>query len=971
VPPVPSLSLGKADEGLQPAASPLPAAPPPAEAVAAPTAPPAEAAASEPAPAKAAGPASPPAPAPAPRREDIDRADAQDLPSRAPAATAAPTPSPEAAPEVEAAAPAAKPSAKPERKGPAKPLALAPPPAAVAPAKPAEAPTGNAAPDTTPPKADAAAPSPQAETAASPAPEPAPEPPARFSMALDARATSVDLRFDWGLPVRAAAFRRAGFVWLIFDRPAEVPLDSLRGAGNILVEAEQLPDPVGTVLRMVVRSGFNPQVESEGRAWRVRFAQQPPEPRIPIGLQGGVKTDAGPHMVIPTGQAGSVMRIADPEVGDTLLVVPLSLGGEGIAAPRQFMDLRLLQTTQGVVIEPFRDDLLVRAGGQGIWLSTRGGLFVSEAPPEGIEPVQGPRRLLAFAEWRGDEEGFRNRKQALNQAIADAAEGQRNAPRMDLARFYFANGLYSETLGVLYVVSSTAPDMADDAEFRLLRGASHFLVGRRAEALADLTAPVLSDDPDGRLLRAALLAESGDLTHAGELFTQSGGPPTDYPRRLRLRLGLLYAEAMLAADAVDEAADALHALADIEPDAGDAAYLAYLNAMLQHARGETDAATTALQALAESEDPRARAKATFALVEQGLADKSMDSAAAIDRLERLQFAWRGDQLEYDVLRQLGRLYIEAGEPAKGLTVLQRAVTQFPEHPDNEALNEEMQRQFVRMFTGDDAPPLSPLKALALFNDFRDLIPTGAASDTILQDLAERLVAVDLLDRAAALLRHQVRFRLDGIPRARVGSRLAAIELLDDKPEAALEALESTDELGLPAPLAGERNLVKARALMALNRGNEALVTLAGDEDIMADEVRAEIYQRAGEWNKVAEVLQRQVDRVDPKAANIEEPTARILLRWAVALALDSDFDALKAARERYGEVMQASAYRDPFQLITSRASPLADIRAVADTVAQADAFLSFIAKGGQMAADAEKAEAGAAADAAAAPDQNL
>jgi hypothetical protein len=58
-------------------------------------------------------------------------------------------------------------------------------------------------------------------------------------------------------------------------------------------------------------------------------------------------------------------------------------------------------------------------------------------------------------------------------------------------------------------------------------------------------------------------------------------------------------------------------------------------------------------------------------------------------------------------------------------------------------------------------------------------------------LARRLVDVDLLSQAADLLKYQADNRLDGVPRAEVATDLAVIDLMDRRPEAALDAINTS------------------------------------------------------------------------------------------------------------------------------------------------------------------------------------
>ena len=59
------------------------------------------------------------------------------------------------------------------------------------------------------------------------------------------------------------------------------------------------------------------------------------------------------------------------------------------------------------------------------------------------------------------------------------------------------------------------------------------------------------------------------------------------------------------------------------------------------------------------------------------------------------------------------------------------------------------------------------------------------------------MAVDLLGPAANLLAYQVDKRLDGVAKAQVATRLAAVYLMDHKPQAAVDALRNSQISGLP------------------------------------------------------------------------------------------------------------------------------------------------------------------------------
>src|SRR3546814_2925086 len=96
--------------------------------------------------------------------------------------------------------------------------------------------------------------------------------------------------------------------------------------------------------------------------------------------------------------------------------------------------------------------------------------------------------------------------------------------------------------------------------------------------------------------------------------------------------------------------------------------------------------------------------------------------------------------------------------------------------------------FKSLYLGDGPTKVPPLLALAPYDEFREPTPAGAEGDRLIAGLADRMVEIDLLERADKLLADQIRYRLLGAARADTGARLAEIRLLDRRPDDALAAL---------------------------------------------------------------------------------------------------------------------------------------------------------------------------------------
>ncbi|HUN48892.1 MAG TPA: hypothetical protein VMU85_20335, partial [Stellaceae bacterium] len=287
---------------------------------------------------------------------------------------------------------------------------------------------------------------------------------------------------------------------------------------------------------------------------------------------------------------------------------------------------------------------------------------------------------------------------------------------------------------------------------------------------------------------------------------------------------------------------------------------------------------------------------------------------AIRQLDDLRYAWRGGEFEFDLLRQLGRLLIADGDYRRGLDVLRQAAANFPNNPGTPAIQREMSDAFANVFLGPNSENLSPLKAVAVYGEFKDL--AGPQNDAIVRRLVDRMISVDLLDQADKLLADQVANRLTGMEKARSATELAVIRLLDHRPEAALKALDMPLGGDPPPEIARQRQQLRARALIDLGRTDQAITALASDTSIDADRLRADAYWKAQSWEDVARTLKRLVPAPGPDG-KLTAKEARLVLNLAAALSLSGDQVGLGQAREKYAAAMADSPYAEAFRLISS------------------------------------------------------
>ncbi|MDA0239029.1 MAG: hypothetical protein O3A84_03245, partial [Proteobacteria bacterium] len=110
---------------------------------------------------------------------------------------------------------------------------------------------------------------------------------------------AVTLTIEWTEPVAAAVFRRAGNLWIIFDKQKQLDTGALKAAGRgALRDVRQVASPAGSVLRISSVSGVNPSLRRDGFNWIFDFKQQPLQPQTTIDVQPQPNSPVGPPLFL-------------------------------------------------------------------------------------------------------------------------------------------------------------------------------------------------------------------------------------------------------------------------------------------------------------------------------------------------------------------------------------------------------------------------------------------------------------------------------------------------------------------------------------------------------------------------------------------------------------------------------------------------------------------------------------------------
>ena len=371
----------------------------------------------------------------------------------------------------------------------------------------------------------------------------------------------------------------------------------------------------------------------------------------------------------------------------------------------------------------------------------------------------------------------------------------------------------------------------------------------------------------------------------------------------------------------------------------------YLRGEVARVAGNPTVAEAAWAVTVESGDRLYSTLAEMARAEMRMTTGDLTVAEAADVYEGLRFAWRGDELEMQILSRLGDLKFDADQYSDALTVWQRALDLYPDSRQSDDLRRRREARFAELYTSERLSRAPIVDALTLFEANRDLVPEGIVGDRMIETLAEALVAIDYLDRADVLFAELMDTRLTGVEQARVATRLAGIRLVDGRSEEALISLDATEDAVRGDAMVQERRLLRAHALSELGRPAEALAALEGDDSELAHAARLDIGWAARDWPVAADALAALVGPPPPLGEAADDATAQLLLNYGIALALADDREGLDRLAIAFGPAMADRAETEVFEVLTRRSVGVAtptDLAAVRRQVAQVDLFGAFL-----------------------------
>ncbi|WP_020594215.1 tetratricopeptide repeat protein [Kiloniella laminariae] len=753
--------------------------------------------------------------------------------------------------------------------------------------------------------------------------------------------------FNWPEPTGAAVFRRGEHLWLVFDRQGPENLhQAIEQMAPQFAPVDSLPIDGATVLRLSAPQTQVPRMSKEGSRWTIDIRRRSSLPVQAIVSDLGRGED-GPEVRFLVKSVTRLLSLSHPELGDRLIVAPIAEPNLGSPKIDEFLQFRALPSYQGVVLQPTAEGLIVALTPRAVVVRSREELLVSgetaRSLPKGGEVVPVPpiKMLDLEADRRGNEKVYLKNLQNLQRAVTEATGLQQGLARLDLARFFFAHGRITEAIGMLELVAQENRRLSEDPSFKLLLGASQFLSDNFEEAEKTLADPALAGEWETALWQAALAASGQDWGPAAIGFAEADALIYDLPSNVGNRLYLLAADTALHVGDTGGASLYLGKVLAGDPTEFEMAQADFLEGQRLFQDGMIEEAREIWKGLKYNRHRPTSARARHALTKLGIDEGTLTQEEGIEQLEQLRFAWRGDKFEFAILNELGDRYAEALDYRKSLHSLRQAASYFPHSDRADQVAKRMKEIFEGMYIEDGGSRIPPLSSIALYEEFKELTPLGEKGEMMIAKLADRLVDVDLLEQAGDLLADQVSYRLEGEEKARVGTRLSLIRLLEGTPEQSLTALDETEIADMPDNLKQQRLHLRARAMAELSQEDQALDLLAGDESLDALRLKSDILWKMRKWNEVGKSLGKLIPSSPPTDRALNEEESQAVINLAIAQTLAGDNEGLQLLRDNYGAVMEASPRNATFRLLTGSLDSGA-VKSIADELKQITQIQAFM-----------------------------
>ncbi len=758
------------------------------------------------------------------------------------------------------------------------------------------------------------------------------------------------LSFSWNQPVNIAVFKRSRYLWIVFDHHQTLNIPEMSSDVSPLAkDLIQLPNPQATILRLTPEENTRVSIRKEGLLWVVDLytgGKEPEIKEIPVFTQHDALNRS--YLFLPAANAGNIISIFDPEIGDVMSIIPTSDTNLGMKNSYSYPDVDFHNSLNGLVIIFKADDIMINRGNTGVTLRRENkNLNISEDLNE-------LKRQENLHRKNNEENGFfpplppeifntrfTSAVETLRQDVIKADDATLNRTRLQEAAYYLSKGLGTNALKILNTMEKENVPEAQTDIFHGMKGVAQFLNHRYTEALGEFSFGNLPSNEEAVFWRSLIAAAIEPRAEDNVLLMSYAYLFKNYPDEIRRRIALIGIEpALLVRDdiSVQNYLDIIRESAnDINRDAA----VNYYNAKKLDLMGYPLNAIREYRNAAASDSQLFSALARRRIIDIQRKTRTIRPEKAIAEYEMLRYAWGERNFQISLLNDLANVYLEDKNYYKALDTLQK-VSKLVENNEKPEITKKMITIFEDIYLRNQDDTLPALKSLALYQDYGWLAPLSPHYNEIVQKLADRLVAVDLLSRAYNLLQTQLENgNLTPLEKGTVATRMALINLFNNEPEKALNILDATENDQLPPTIIAHRRIIRAKALSAIGAADDALELLQEDYSKNGIMMKSEIYWNNGQWAEAADTIKYLIEKPQ-KGQPLNPEQMQLILDWATALKKAGRETVIVRLKNTFEPFFKATPFESAFNVLTDTLEEnKIDLKNIDETINNISAFSNF------------------------------
>ncbi|MDP1974777.1 MAG: hypothetical protein Q8K37_02270, partial [Alphaproteobacteria bacterium] len=486
----------------------------------------------------------------------------------------------------------------------------------------------------------------------------------------------------------------------------------------------------------------------------------------------------------------------------------------------------------------------------------------------------------------------------------------------DLASFYIAHDLGAETQNLLRSFKEKTPESEKSYYFQGLMGISNLYGESYDAAIANFADKQLETDPNIPTWRWVANFLKNDIHDYKTIEAPKEINLSILPPYLRHSVYLRLLKNDLAQEKFDIFDQNYAQIKQNLLNSQERNYIDYLTGWLEYLKGNQLGGLQKWKTLATSFDRFTSSHARYAIASKGPENEFITKKEAIQDLETLRFAWRGDQFEYKVIKLLGNYLLDLSLHKKGLRTLKTLITLFPNEPSNKEITTKLTETFTNIFVKDEiSSKYSPMDLILLYEEFKELSPLDKNADLIQEKISKSYFELNLPNEGQKILDHLLKFRSEGDEKSRRGLTLAQTLAADQKKNEALSVLDASDTPNIKPELAEERQKLRINILKQKGDLENALNLISSKQDIDSQRLKAQIFIDQKEWSKAAEIY----DIICNTQKDLT--TEKDIFYYMTCLVYIGNYNKIEQISKTYKDYMEKEPYKNAFLLIASTLKP--------------------------------------------------